>query len=331
MKAIIGTRYGSPDVLQLKEVATPTPKADEALVRIHAASLSGADSETLRGTWAVRIGGPLRPRFKVLGSDIAGRIERVGRDVREYQPGDEVWADLSEHGFGAFAEYVCVPESALRLKPASMTFEEAAAVPESGLLALTSLRHLNLLGVDMPAEWEVRPGQKVLINGAGGGVGTFAVQIAKYYGAEVTGVDNAGKLDRLLSLGADHVIDYRQQDYTRTGQRYDVVLDTVARRSMFSYRRALSPEGIFVMIGGSFIAIFQGFALGPLISKRDSRRMGVNMWKPNSEEAFVLLTQLIEAGKVVPIIDSVYPLNELPEALRHLEEGRAFGKVVITM
>jgi NADPH:quinone reductase-like Zn-dependent oxidoreductase len=333
MRAIVCTKYGSPDVLQLEEVEKPIPKDDEALVKIHAASLNAGDFENLRGVFIVRMAAPRKPRYKILGSDIAGRIEAIGRNVDQFQPGDEIWGDLYIYGLGAFAEYVCVPEKALRLKPASMTFEEAAAFPQAGVLALQNLRGI---GPSSPStifldKGPIQRGQKVLINGAGGGVGTFAVQLAKYFGAEVTGVDSARKLDMLRSIGADHVIDYRQEDYTRRGQRYDLILDVVAHRSIFAYRRALRPEGIFVYVGGSTTAILQAFFLGPLISRRGTKKMGVVMQKPNSKEDLDFLTELFEAGKVVPVIDRSYPLSELPEALRYLEGGQALGKVVITV
>jgi NADPH:quinone reductase-like Zn-dependent oxidoreductase len=321
MKAIVCTKYGSPDVLQLKEVEKPTPKDNEALVKVHAASVNAADLETLRGVFIVRIGGPLKPMYKILGTDIAGRVEAVGRNVKQFQPGDEIWGDLSACGWGAFAEYVCVPENALRLKPASMTFEEAAAYPQAAVLALQNLR----------GKRPIEPGQKVLINGAGGGVGTFAVQLAKYFGAEVTGVDSTRKLDMLRSIGADQVIDYTQEDFTKSGQRYDLILDVVAYRSIFDYKRALSPKGIYVFVGGSTVAIFQALFLGPLISMTGSKKMGIVMWKPNKKEDLDFLKELFEAGKVVPVIDRRYPLSETAEAFRYLEEGHARGKVVITM
>ena len=242
MKAIVCTKYGSPDVLQLKEVEKPTPSDDEVLVKIHATSVNAGDLETLRGMWVARFGGPRRPQYKILGTDVAGRVEAVGGNVKQFQPGDDVWGDLSfPYGFGTFAEYVCVSEKALALKPASMTFEEATTYPHSAIITLQNLRDKG----------QIQPGQKVLINGAGGGMGTFAVQIAKYYGAEVTGVDSANKIDMLRSIGADHVIDYTKEDYTKSGRRYDLILDVVAYRSVFDYRRALSPEGIFIFIGGS--------------------------------------------------------------------------------
>jgi NADPH:quinone reductase-like Zn-dependent oxidoreductase len=322
MKAIVCTKYGSPDVLQLKEVEKPTPKEDEALVKVHAASLNAGDFENLRGVFIVRMGAPRKPKYKILGSDIAGRVEAVGRNVKQFQPGDEIWGDLYMCGFGAFAEYVCVPENELRLKPASMTFAEAAAFPQAAVLALQHLRNKR----------QIEPGQKVLINGAGGGAGTFAVQIAKYFGAEVTGVDSTRKLDMLRSIGADHVIDYTQEDYTKSGQLYDLILDVVAYRSIFDYKRALSPKGVFLYVGGSTAAIFQAFFLGPLISMTGSKKMGVVITqRPNKKEDLEFLTELFEAGKVVPLIDRRYPLSEVPEALRYLEEGHALGKIVITV
>ena len=333
MKAIVYAEYGSPDVLQLKEVEKPTPKDNEVLVKVLAASVNAADFEMLRGTWSARFGGLLKPRHKILGSDIAGRIEAVGRNVKQFQPGDEVFGDLSECGFGAFAEYVSVPENALRLKPASMTFEEAAAVPSAGVVALQNLRGVgsSSLSFLLSDKGHIQSGQKVLINGAGGGVGTFAVQIAKSFGAEVTGVDSTRKLDMLRSIGADHVIDYTQEDFTKSGQRYDFILEVVASRSIFDYKRALSPKGIYVLVGGSLAAILQGFLLGPLISMTGRKKMGSVMWKPNNQEDLAILEELFAAGKVAPVIDRRYPLREVPEALRYLEEGYAKGKVVITV
>jgi len=293
MKAIVCTKYGSPDVLQLKEVAKPAPKDNEVLVEVHAASLNAADVETLRGVFVVRFGGPLKPKNEILGSDISGRVEAVGSNVTQFQPGDEIWGDLSLYGFGALAEYVCIPENALRLKPASMTFEEAAAIPTAAVLALQNLRGKRL----------IQPGQKVLINGAGGSVGTFAVQLAKYFGAEVTGVDSAEKLDMLRSIGADHVIDYTQEDFTRNGQHYDLILDVVVHRSIFDYRRALSSNGICVMVGGSMTRVFLNMLLGSLISMAGSKKIGLVMWKPNKKEDLVFMKELFEAGNVVPVID----------------------------
>ena len=317
MKAIVCTKYGPPDVLQLKEVEKPTPKEDEALVKVHAASLNAADLETLRGTWVVRIGGPLKPMYKILGADIAGRVEAVGRNVKQFQPGDEIFGCSD---FGAFAEYVCVTENALVLKPTSTTFEEAATVPIAALTALQGLRDKG----------QIQPGQKVLINGASGGVGTFAVQIAKSFGAEVTGVCSTRNLDMVRSIGADQVIDYTQEDFTKNGQRYDLIIDAVGNRSVSDYKRALSPKGICVIIGYSPVLTIQVLFLGPWMSRTGSKKIGLMLANINKKD-LVFMKELLEAGKVVPVIDRRYPLSEVAEALRYLEEGHARGKVVITM
>ncbi len=264
---------------------------------------------------------PLRPQHKIPGSDIAGRVEAVGVNVKRFQPGDDIWGDLSfPYGYGTFAEYVCVSENALTLKPASMTFEEASTYPQAAIISLQTLRDKG----------HIQPGQKVLINGAGGGMGTFAVQIAKLYGAEVTGVDSTRKFDMLRSIGADHVIDYTQEDYTRSGQRYDVIIDVVAYRSIFDYRRALSPEGIFLIVGGSLATFLQVIILGTLISRIGSKKLGLNAYESNKKEDLALLAELFDAGKVVPVIDRCYPLSEVPEAFRYLEEEPHLGKIVIT-
>jgi NADPH:quinone reductase-like Zn-dependent oxidoreductase len=322
MKAIVCTKYGPPEVLKLEEVAKPTPKDNEVLVKIHAASINSWDWGLLRGTPFMNrlVFGVLKPKTKILGCDIAGRVEAVGRNVKQFQPGDEVFGDISGCGWGGFAEYVCASENALALKSAGMTFEQAAAVPQAGLLALQGLRDKG----------HIQKGQKVLINGAGGGAGTFAVQIAKSYGAEVTGVDSTGKLDMLRSIGADHVIDYTQEDFTKKGQHYDLVLDVVTYRSIFDYKRVLSPKGIYVMLGGgSWARVYQAMFLGPWISMTGSKKMGILMHKPNKGLAF--MKELLEAGKVVPVIDKRYPLSKVPEALRYFGKGDAKGKVVITV
>ena len=262
MKAIVYTKYGPPEVLQLKEVAKPTPNDDEALIKVQAVSVNRSDWEGLRGKpLYARIGGLLRPRHHILGSDIAGRVEMAGRNIRRFQPGDEVFGDILPR-MGGFAEYVCARESALALKPASMTFEEVAAIPQAAVIALQGIRDKG----------QVQPGQKVLINGAGGGAGTFAVQLAKLYGAEVTGVDNTGKLDFMRSLGADHVIDHTREDFTNNGKQYDLILDIVAHRSVFAYKRALRSNGSYFLTGGSVATIFQILLLGPWISRSRVRR-----------------------------------------------------------
>ncbi|MBA7603232.1 alcohol dehydrogenase [subsurface metagenome] len=321
MKAIVYTKYGSPDVLQLKEVEKPTPKDNEVLVKVHAASVNDWDWGLLRGKPFVNrlLFGLLKPKIKILGVDIAGRVEAVGRNVKQFQPGDEVFGDISGCGWGGFAEYVCASENALALKSASMTFEEAAAVPQAAVLALQGLRYKG----------QIQPGQKVLINGAGGGAGTFAVQIAKSFGAEVTGVDSMRKLDIMRSIGADQVIDYTQEDFTKNEQRYDLILDFAAHHSIFDYKRALSPKGIYVVVGGSMARVFQVIFLGPWISMTGSKKMSLLAHKPNKDLAF--MKELFEAGKVVPVIDRRYPLSEVPEALRYFGKGHAKGKVVITL
>ncbi len=318
MKAIVCTKYGPPDVLQLKEVEIPVPKDDEVLIKVHAASINSWDWELLRGTpFANRVMfGLLKPNM-ILGCDIAGSVVALGRNVKQFQPGDEVFGDISESGWGGFAEYVCARGKVLELKPAKMTFEQAAAVPQAALLALQGLQDIG----------KIRSGQKVLINGAGGGAGTFAVQIAKSFGAVVTGVDSTEKLPILKSIGANHVIDYTKEDFTKNEQRYDLILDVITNRSVFDYKRALSPEGIYVTIGGSTARLLQVAFLGPLIS--GSKKMRLLMHKPN--KGLVFMKELFNAGKVKPIIDKCYPLSEVPEALRYFGEGHFKGKVVITV
>jgi len=323
MKAIVCTKYGPPDVLQLKEVEKPVSKDNEVLIKVHAASANAYDWHMLRADpFLVRLmgGGLLKPKNKIPGVDIAGRVEAVGRNVRQFQPGDEVFGDLSACGNGGFAEYVSVPENAVALKPARMTFEEAAAVPMAAVTALQGLRDKG----------QIQPGQKVLINGASGGVGTFAVQIAKWFGAEVTGVCSTRNLDMARSIGADKVIDYTQEDFTQNGQRYDLILAVNGYHPISAYKRALRPKGIYVMAGGSTAQIFQALLLGPWMSKTGSKKMGALSAKPNQKD-LVFIKELLEAGKVVPVIDRRYPLSEVAEAIRYLEEGHARGKVVITI
>ena len=320
MRAAVCVKYGGPEGLQLQEVETPTPNDNQVLVKVCAASLNAADVETLRGDPIVRLTSPFKPMVKILGSDIAGRVEAVGRNVKDFQPGDEVWGDLSfPHGLGGFAEYVCVTENALAPKPASMTFEEAAAYPQAAMVALQSLRDKG----------RIRPGHKVLINGGGGGMGTFAIQLAKHFGAKVTGVDSARKLDLMRSLGADHVIDYTQEDYTKSGQRYDLILDVAGYRSVFDYSRALTEEGTFMIVGGSVRTLLQVVILGAVISRFGSKRIGINAWQPNKREDLAFLAELFEAGEVVPVIDKRYPLHQVAEAFRVLGKGHALGKIVI--
>jgi NADPH:quinone reductase-like Zn-dependent oxidoreductase len=322
MKAIMYTKYGSPDVLQLKAVEKPTPKDDEVLIRVAAASVNAADLHLLRGAPVLfRLSsGLLKPNKQILGADIAGRVEAVGRNVKGLQPGDEVFGDISGSGFGGFAEYVAVPEDALVLKPAGLSFEQAAAVPMAAVTALQALRNKG----------QIKPGQKVLINGASGGVGTFAVQIAKSYEAEVTAVCSTSKLDLMRSLGADYVVDYTQEDFTRNGQRYDLILAANGYHSISAYKRALTRTGTYVMTGGSMAQMFQAMLLGPLHSIVGSKKMGNVLARPNTKD-LSYMKELLEAGTVVPVIDKCYSFGEVAEAIRYLEEGHARGKVVISV
>ncbi|MBA7524358.1 L-threonine 3-dehydrogenase [subsurface metagenome] len=322
MKAIVYEKYGPPDVLQLKEVEKPIPKDNEVLVKVHAASVNYCDSTFVRGKPLVaRLwSGPLKPKNTILGADVAGRVEAVGRNVKQFQPGDEVFGEIGGCGLGGFAEYVSVPENALGLKPANISFEEAAAVPQAAVVALQGLRDKG----------QIQPGQKVLIYGASGGIGTFAVQIAKSFGAEVTGVCSTRNLDMVRSIGADHVIDYTQEDFTQNEQRYDLILAAAGYRSIFDYKRALSPKGIYVSTGGSMAQTFQAMLLGPFISMTGSKKMGALPARSNQKD-LAFMKELLEAGKVVPVIDRRYPLSEVAEALRYYGEGHAQGKVVITL
>ena len=318
MKAIVYTEYGPPDVLRLMEVPKPVPTDDEVLIKIHAVSINGSDREGLIGKpLYARMRGLRRPGYPILGSDIAGRVEMAGRNIKEFQPGDEVFGEIPGY-HGGFAEYACAPETTLARKPAGMTFEEAAAIPQAGVIALRGIRDKG----------QVQPGRKVLINGAGGSAGSFAVQLAKYYGAEVTGVDHTDKMDFLRSLGADHVIDYTREDFTKSGKQYDLILDLIAHRSVFAYQRALRPDGTYFFVGGSVATLFQILLLGPWIKRTTGRNIRL-LAVPQNRQDLIAITQLCEAGKVVPIIDRRYPLSQVPEALRYVAEGRAKGKVVI--
>jgi NADPH:quinone reductase-like Zn-dependent oxidoreductase len=322
MKAIVLTKYRSPDFFEFQEVAKPVPKDKEVLVKVFAVSINSWDWEILIARPFVNrlMAGLLKPkRIKILGCDIAGRVESVGKNVKLFQPGDEVFGDLSRCGWGGFAEYVCACDNALASKPASMSFEQAAAMPQAGLLALQALRYKG----------QIKPGQKVLFNGAGGGVGTLGMQIAKSFGAEVTGVDSTEKLDIMRSSGADHVIDYTQEDFTKSGQHYDRIVDVAAAHSVFDYKRALSPGGVFVMVGGSSSLVYKLLFLAPWISMTENKKMGLLLHKPNKGLSF--MKELFEAGKVVPVIDRCYPLNEVAEAFRYYGEGQVKGKVVITL
>jgi NADPH:quinone reductase-like Zn-dependent oxidoreductase len=319
MKAIVYTKYGTLDVLKLKEVDKPIPMENEVLIKVYAVSINDWDWGLLQGDLINRLlNGLLKPKIKILGSDIAGRIESVGKNVKKFQHGDEVYGDLSG-SWGGFAEYVCARENALALKPASMTFNEAAAIPQAAMLAIQGLRDKG----------QIKQGQKLLVNGAGGGVGTFAIQIAKLYGIEVTAVDSLGKLNMLSSMGAEHVIDYTQEDFTKNGQRYDLILDVKTNRSIFNCARALSPNGIYVIVGGSMTRLFQALFLMPWFSIFSKKKICILALKPNKDLAYI--NELFEAGKLKPVIDGPYKLDEVPIAFKLFCEALHKGKVVINV
>ena len=325
MKAIVYTQYGSPDVLHLKEVEKPTPKDDEVLIKVQAASANPADWHTMRATpfLARLVNGFFKPKNSRLGADVAGRVEAIGRTVTQFHVGDEVFGCMALNELSSFAEYVCAHEdAALAWKPANLTFEQAAAVPLAAFTALQGLRDKG----------QIQSGQTVLINGASGGVGTFAVQIAKSFGAEVTGVSSARNLDLVRSIGADHAIDYTREDFTQNGQQYDLIYCAVGNRSISDYQRALKPQGVCVIAGfTSLRLLFEHMILGPRKSKAGGQQVGLMpTMKPNKQD-LVFVKGLLEAGKVIPVIDRRYPLSETAEAIRYLETGHARGKVSITV
>ncbi len=321
MKAMVYDRYGSANVLKLKEIELPTLKENEVLVKIHATSVNSWDWDLLRGKpYVNRIGGLFKPKYPILGADIAGRIEAIGSKVNQFSIGDDVFGDISWCGWGGFAEYVSVNAEALTLKPAGMTFEEAAAIPQAGVLALQGLRDLG----------NMHEAKTILINGAGGGVGTLGLQIAKSYGAEVTCVDSRKKLDLLQSMGADYVLDYTEEDITKDGKSYDLILDVVGNRSIFDYKPMLNPRGRYVMIGGTMSRILQLLLFGHRIHKTENKKMALLIHKPNKHDQNVL-KDLFVAGKLRPIIDKQFSLSQVEEAIRYLGEGHVMGKVVITI
>ena len=319
MKAIVYEKYGTPDVIQLKDIEKPTPNDDEVLIKIHAASVNAYDWHFLTADiFLIRLmsGGLLKPKNTRLGADMSGRIETVGKNIKQFQPGDEVFGMVK----GSFAEYTCAPESALALKPVNASFDEAAAIPMAAITALQGLRD----------EGHIQAGQKVLINGASGGVGTFAVQIAKSFGAEVTAVCSTRNLEQARSIGADYVIDYTKEDFTKNGQQYDLVFAANGYHPLSAYKRALTPKGIYIMAGGSMAQIFQSMLFGSMMSETGGRKMAGVSAKRNQND-LVFIKELFEAGKVKSVIDKQYPLNEAAEALRYLGAGHARGKVVISM
>jgi NADPH:quinone reductase-like Zn-dependent oxidoreductase len=320
VKAIVRETYGPPDVLRLDDVPTPTVGDDDVLVRVHAASANAADWHLLRGTPLPfrLVAGLIKPKYTIIGNDIAGTVEAVGRNVAQLKRGDEVFGDVSRCGFGAYAEYVTAGENALALKPANLSFEEAASVPTSGCTALQGLR-----------KGRIQSAQKVLIHGASGGVGTFAVQIAKALGAEVTGVCSTRNAEMIRAIGADRVLDYTKADFANSDQKFDLILAVNGDRSIWDYRRTLTPTGRYVMSGGSNRQLFEALLLGPLLSIA-GQKLGNLLARPNHSDLLVL-KELVEAGKVRPVIERSYQLSEVPDAIRHLETGHASGKLVVTI
>lgn len=314
MRAVVYDRYGPPSVLRLEQVDVPTPRADQVLVEVVATSVNLSDWESLVGSPAyARFGGLRRPARRVLGSDIAGRVTAVGAAVTRFRPGDEVYGDNLAL-MGGFAEYAVAPESALAPKPASLTFVQASTLPQAGAIALQGTAGAGA-------------GTRVLVNGAGGGTGTFAIQLAKHAGAHVTGVDNGGKLDHMRSLGADEVVDHRTQDFTRLGP-FDLVLDLVAHRSVFAYRRALAPGGRYLCVGGPVPTMLSVLVVGAVLGRVTGRRIGVLAVKPGPDH-FAPLAERCVTGEVRIHVDRTFALDEVPAALAHVGEGRALGKVVV--
>jgi NADPH:quinone reductase-like Zn-dependent oxidoreductase len=320
MKAIVYEKYGTPEVLQIKEIEKPVPKEDEVMVKVHAVSINDWDWQLLLGIPFINrmMNGLFKPKKKILGSDIAGRIEAVGNNVKQFKIGDEVYGDLSG-SWGGFAEYVCAKENALVLKPITMTFKQAAAIPQAAMLAVQGLIDIG----------NIQNGQKILINGAGGGVGTFGIQIAKQYDVEVTGVDSAEKLDMMRSLGFDHVMDYKKGDFTKTDKRYDLILDTKTNRSPFAYARVLNPNSLYASVGGSTSGLLRVLFFGPLIKIFFKKKLQLVILKLNKD--LMYMNELYETGKVKPVINGSYKLSEIPKAMQYFGTGKHKGKVVITL
>jgi NADPH:quinone reductase-like Zn-dependent oxidoreductase len=320
MRAVVYTQYGTPDVLQLREMEKPAPKENEVLVKIHAASVNALDWHLLTADiFLVRLmsGGLLKPKNFVLGADISGTVEAIGKNVSQFQPGDDVFGDINH---GGFAEYANAPEGFLALKPANLSYEAAAAVTVAALTALQGLRDCG----------KIQVGQKVLINGAAGGVGTFAVQIAKAFGAEVTAVCSSRNLEQARNLGADHVIDYTKQNFTQNSLKYDLIFAVNGYHPLSAYKRALTPRGIYVMAGGKPAQIFQAMLLGGWMSEKSGKKLG-GVSAHVDQKDLITLKEMLEAGKIIPAIDKRYSLLETPEALRYLGTGHARGKVIISV
>jgi 2-desacetyl-2-hydroxyethyl bacteriochlorophyllide A dehydrogenase len=320
VRAIVRETYGPPEVLHLEEIPLPNVGDGDVLVRVQAASANAGDWHLLRGTPLPfrLVAGLRKPKFKIIGNDIAGRVEAAGRNVTQFRAGDHVFGELSRCGFGAYAEFAVAPEKALALKPANVSFEEAAAIPTAGCTALQGLR-----------KGRIGRARRVLINGASGGVGTFAVQIAKTFGTEVTAVCSTRNIDVVRSIGADHVLDYTKDDFAALGQRYDLILAVNGDRSIWDYKRALSADGIYAMTGGSNRQLMEALLFGPVLSM-GRQKLGTLLMKPDQAD-LLFLKELCEAGKIRPVIDRRFPLSEVPSAVRYVEDGRARGKVVITV
>lgn len=323
MKAVVYNKYGTPDELMFTDIAKPVPKENEVLVKVHTASINSWDWDMLTGKpWVARMfSGIRKPKYKILGADVAGVVEVIGGNVKDFKPGDEVFGDNAGGGFGSFAEYVSVPEKLLAKKSSKMSFEQAAALPQAGLLAIQGLRYKK----------EIKAGDKLLINGAGGGVGPIALQYAKSNGARVTCVDKEEKFEMLRSNGADECMDYRKTDYTKTGKQYDYILDVIARKSTAGYKRSLKPDGVFSMIGGSMGGLlFQMMVLQPFLSKYRRKKLGIMGYHVN-REALDELNKLFEEGKINPVIDTCFPLEKTADAFRYYEQGKFIGKIIITV
>jgi len=322
MKAIVYRKYGSPEELQLSEIEKPVPNDHEILVKVHAASVNSWDWDLLLGKPLIYrlMFGIFKPKYPVIGSDIAGRVVEVGAKVTDFKVGDDVFGDLSGNGFGAFAEYASARAMVMALKPANITFATAAAIPQAGILALQGLHHRGNI---------IAKGQKILINGAGGGVGTFAIQIAKTFGAEVTAVDSSLKQELMRSLGADHVIDYAKEDFTKMANRYDLVLDMVFNRPVAHAKSILNPGGKYVIIGGEPGRLFK-LMIGGIFAKNPKKSVSVLMYKPNRKD-LVFLLRLIDEGRIKPVIEKRFPLNQTADAVRHLGQMKAQGKIVISI
>jgi NADPH:quinone reductase-like Zn-dependent oxidoreductase len=318
MQAIVYETYGSPDVLRLTELPTPTPTANQILIKIHACSINGSDRENLIGRpLYARITGLRKPGNPILGSDVAGTVVAVGKDHTGFQVGDAVFGELPGY-HGGFAEYVCTSGETLARKPANLTFAQAAAIPQAGAIALQGIRE----------QGQVQPGQQVLINGAGGSAGSFAIQLAKRAGAEVTGVDGPHQLDFMRALGADHVIDYTQEEFTTNGKTYDLILDMVAHRAVFALPRALRPNGTYYVTGGAVGVLLQTLLFGGLIKRMQGKHVRI-LFVPQSQTDTLSMAELCATGEITPMIDREFPLEEVPDAMRYIAAGQAKGKVVI--